>query len=84
MKIIDLYKSKKQQLRKIETFTNHLYVKGYYDVTKSVMEKLQQYTSEGVEGYSDMLIDKNEFINKIDDVADCFQRLLVSLWCLFL
>ena len=65
----NLYKSKKQQLRKIETFTNHLYVKGYYDVTKSVMEKLQQYTSEGVEGYSDMLIDKNEFINKIDDVA---------------
>ena len=43
-----------------------MYVKGYYDVTKSVMEKLQQYTSEGVEGYSDMLIDKNEFINKIE------------------
>ena len=27
----NLYKSKKQQLRKIETFTNHLYVKGYFE-----------------------------------------------------
>lgn len=63
-----LYKSKRQQLRKIEAFANHLYVKNYYEITKSVIEKLQQYTSEGVYSYYDMLADKVEFMNEIDDV----------------
>lgn len=64
----NLYNSKKQQLRKIDTFANHLYVKNYYELTKSVIEKLQQYTSEGVDGYSEMLTSKAEFMNVIDDV----------------
>lgn len=42
----NLYNSKKQQLRKIDTFANHLYVKNYYETTKSVIEKLQKYTLE--------------------------------------
>ena len=63
-----MYNSKKQQLRKIDTFANHLYVKNYYELTKSVIEKLQQYTSEGVDGYSEMLTSKAEFMNVIDDV----------------
>lgn len=33
----NLYKSTKQQLRKIEIFANHLYVKNYYEITKSVI-----------------------------------------------
>lgn len=37
----NLYESTKQQLRKIETFTNHLYVKNYYEITKSVIENIQ-------------------------------------------
>lgn len=65
----NLYKSTKQQLRKMEIFANHLYVKSYYEVTKSVIEKLQQYTLEGVENYSDMLADNAEFVNEIDDAA---------------
>lgn len=64
----NLYKSTRQQLRKIEAFANHLYVKNYYEITKSVIEKLQQYTSEGVDGYANMLVDKVEFMNEIDDV----------------
>lgn len=62
-----LHKSERQQLRKINNFSNHLYVENYYKLTKSVIEKLQQYCSEGVDGYSDMLVDKAEFIDKIDD-----------------
>ena len=62
-----LYDSKKQQLRKIETFANHLYVKSYYETTKSVIEILQKYTSEGVAGYSDILKDKADFLRTIDD-----------------
>lgn len=64
----NLYDSKKQQLRKIEVFANHLFVKNYYEITKSVIEKLQQYTSEGVFGYSDMLAKKAEVMNGIEDV----------------
>ena len=62
-----LYDSKKQQLRKIETFANHLYVKNYYEITKSVIEKLQQYTSEGIGVYSDMLAVQADFMQEIED-----------------
>jgi len=74
----NLYKSTKQQLRKIEIFANHLYVKNYYEITKSVIEKLQQYTSEGVDGYSDMLANKAEFMNEIDDVEK--QKILENIF----
>ena len=70
--------STKQQLRKIEIFANHLYVKNYYEITKSVIEKLQQYTSEGVDGYSDMLANKAEFMNEIDDVEK--QKILENIF----
>lgn len=74
----NLYKSTKQQLRKIEIFANHLYVKNYYEITKSVIEKLQQYTSEGVDGYSDMLANKAEFMNEVDDVEK--QKILENIF----
>lgn len=63
----NLYNSKKQQLRKIDTFANHLYVKNYYETTKSVIEKLQKYTLEGIDVYSDMIDKQADFMQEIDD-----------------
>lgn len=75
-----LYGSMKQQLRKIEIFANHLYVKNYFEITKSVIEMLQQYTSDGIDGYSDMIAEQADFMQEIDDenkqkiVADIFMN----------
>lgn len=63
----NLYNSKKQQLRKIDTFANHLYVKNYYETTKSVIEKLQKYTLERIDVYSDMIDKQADFMQEIDD-----------------
>lgn len=63
----NLYNSKKQQLRKIDTFANHLYVKNYYETTKTVIEKLQKYTLEGIDVYSDMIGKQADFMQEIDD-----------------
>lgn len=42
------------------------------------IEKLQQYTSEGVDGYSDMLANKAEFMNEVDDVEK--QKILENIF----
>lgn len=63
----NLYKSEKQQLRRIESFFNYLYVKNYFELTKAIIGKLQQYTSEGVRDYLQTINEKNEAIEKIDD-----------------
>lgn len=62
-----LYKSEKQQLRRIESFFNYLYVKNYFELTKAIIGKLQQYTSEGVRDYLQTINGKKEVIEKIDD-----------------
>ena len=62
-----LYKSDKQQLRRIESFFNYLYVKNYFELTKAIIGKLQQYTSEGVRDYLQTINGKKEVIEKIDD-----------------
>ena len=62
-----LYKSEKQQLRRIESFFNYLYVKNYFELTKAIIGKLQQYTSEGVRDYLQTINEKSEAIEKIDD-----------------
>ena len=54
-----LYKSEKQQLRRIESFFNYLYVKNYFELTKAIIGKLQQYTSEGVRDYLQTINGKN-------------------------
>lgn len=53
--------------RKIDTFANHLYVKNYYETTKSVIEKLQKYTLERIDVYSDMIDKQADFMQEIDD-----------------
>ena len=63
----NLYKSEKQQLRRIESFFNYLYVKNYFELTKAIIGKLQQYTSEGVRDYLQTINEKSEAIEKIDD-----------------
>lgn len=73
----NLYNSKKQQLRKIDTFANHLYVKNYYETTKTVIEKLQKYTLEGIDVYSDMIGKQADFMQEIDD--DNKRKILVVL-----
>ena len=55
------------KLRKIDTFANHLYVKNYYETTKSVIEKLQKYTLERIDVYSDMIDKQADFMQEIDD-----------------
>lgn len=62
-----LYKSEKQQLRRIESFFNYLYVKNYFELTKAIIGKLQQYTSEGVRDYLQTINGKKEVIERIDD-----------------
>lgn len=62
-----LYKSEKQQHRRIESFFNYLYVKNYFELTKAIIGKLQQYTSEGVRDYLQTINGKKEVIEKIDD-----------------
>lgn len=62
-----LYKSEKQQLRRMESFFNYLYVKNYFELTKAIIGKLQQYTSEGVRDYLQTINGKKEVIEKIDD-----------------
>lgn len=62
-----LYKSEKQQLRRIESFFNYLYVKNYFELTKAIIGKLQQYTSEGVRDYLQTINGKKEVIEKIDN-----------------
>lgn len=63
-----LYKnSKRQQLRRINTFANHLYVDNYYNLTKSVIERLQSLSTEGVDNYAEMLAECEMFLNGIDD-----------------
>lgn len=62
-----LYKSEKQQLRRIESFFNYLYVKNYFELTKAIIGKLQQYTSEGVRDYFQTINGKKEVIERIDD-----------------
>ena len=62
-----LYKSEKQQLRRIESFFNYLYVKNYFELTKAIIGKLQQYTSEGVRDYLRTINGKKEVIERIDD-----------------
>lgn len=54
-------------IRKIDTFANHLYVKNYYETTKSVIEKLQKYTLERIDVYSDMIDKQADFMQEIDD-----------------
>ena len=63
----NLYKSEKQQLRRIESFFYYLYVKNYFELTKAIIGKLQQYTSEGVRDYLQTINEKSEAIEKIDD-----------------
>ena len=63
----NLYKSEKQQLRRIESFFNYLYVKNYFELTKAIIGKLQQYTSEGVRDYLQTINGKKEVIERIDD-----------------
>ena len=62
-----LYKSEKQQLRRIESFFNYLYVKNYFELIKAIIGKLQQYTSEGVRDYLQTINGKKEVIERIDD-----------------
>lgn len=74
----NLYNSKKQQLRKIDIFVNHLYVKNYYETTKSVIEKLQKYTLEGIDVYSDMIDKQTGFMQEIDD--DNKRRIVANIY----
>ena len=62
-----LYSSKRQQLRAIENFENHFYIKDYYESTKEIIEKLQQYSLSGYDNYSDLIFNNIEYINLIDD-----------------
>ncbi len=64
-----LYSSAKQQLRKIKSFANHLYVENYYESTKSVIKILQSYTSSSVEGYEDLIVANKGLFEEMDDDA---------------
>ena len=64
-----LYHSVKQQLRKIKSFANYLYVENYYELTRSIIERLQGYTLFGVAGYAELIASHKALFDKMDDDA---------------
>lgn len=71
--------TRKQQRRRINTFANHLYVENYYELTKKVIEKLQGFSEEGVDGYSE-IVEDSDILSEMDDedkkiiVSDIFKK----------
>lgn len=62
-----LYDGERQQLRRISSFGNHFYVENYYNLTKTIIEELQDLSSSCVEEYREMLLSNDSFLQTIDD-----------------
>lgn len=62
-----LYTSKKQQQRRIETFSHYLCIKHKVDETYNIIQKLKEYGNSGLENYKDNVKDWIEQHEDIDD-----------------